>query len=156
MYEDALIAMIIVISIILYHSREHLYTSINSVLDITINYMDPFLMFNLTVILLCATIALLSFTHAMVLDDEEIGEYKKNGERFFTATIFSMIIFFIMLVLTLMRPYMTLINDANILNMILMSIYSVLSIDTILFTVLTIYYVIVSTIETLKHLNPKL
>ena len=155
-YEDVLTVIIIIMGLMLYISREHLFTLMNSSVNLVINYMDQFLSVNLTVILLCATVALLSFTHAMVLDDEEIAQSKKNGERLFTATIFSIIIFLILLLLTFMKPYMDLIDNANMLNMILISIYSLLSINTILFVAITIYYVIVSTIETLKQLNPKL
>lgn len=156
LYEDVLTIIIIIMGLMLYLSREHLFTLMNSCVNLLIHYMDQFLSVNLTVILLCATVALLSFTHAMVLDDEEIAQSKKNGERLFTATIFSIIIFLILLLLTFMKPYMDLIDNANMLNMILISIYSLLSVNTVLFVAITIYYVIVSTIETLKQLNPKL
>ena len=103
--------------------------------------------------MLCATLAVLSFTYTMVDNQEGKDKMNENGKGYFISTIISMVILLLILISSKIKP--ALINSISIenwFNFILVNIYAISIIIIFILTIYLIYYMISCSISSLKIL----
>lgn len=132
---------------------------INYILNYILHNLQNSLTILIAIIMLCVGLSALSFGYCSILEEtSDIRKnMKKNGEGFFIASIFSMIAISLSFITSILKPHVNFMTLANLnifsFDFILLNIYSVLLILVLSLTVYAIYYMIKSSIYSLKELN---
>ena len=117
-----------------------------------------YFMFALTLVLLCATLAVLSFTYAMALKnkDESIKDFMmKSGEYFFISTIFCIFCLSCLFVLSISGDFFNPNNNINILNgynFLLINFFVVIILSFFVSFIYSMKYLMKGIILSLKNL----
>ena len=130
---------------------------INTLLAVIVNDLD-YLNISIALIMLCATLSMLSFSYYSINDEKnKKDKIKECGESFFIATILSAFSLINLYLFSLMKPQLD--NIGIVFNLMLLEKFLLLNILIIfliifLITMLyTLYYLIYGSISSLKVLN---
>lgn len=128
--------------------------------NIIVSHINDYFSLSLTIILLGATLSLLAFTYNMVLTNEE-GEkkenMKKNGEKFFIATLFSMLFLILIFLLSIFCNFSNVLLYGNInfldkVSFINVNIFIILLLVLLTTLILSLKYVLSGIFSSLNNL----
>ena len=131
---------------------------INEILNYIYN-MQNSLAVLIAIIMLCVGLSALTFSYCSILEKDSTTwkNMKQNGEGYFIASIFSMISILVSFIASRIKEHVNFMPLSNLnifsYDFIILNIYSVLLIITLSFTIYAIYYMLKSSIYSLKELN---
>lgn len=154
MNSEFLISFLGLVVLYLILNNSYLLELLNFILYIILLHLSDYSTISLAIVMLCATLSVLSFTYTMVEDQEDKDKMNENGKGYFISTILSMIILLLILISSKIKPM--LINSIaieNLFNFILINIYAISIITIFILTIYLIYYMISCSISSLKILK---
>ena len=154
MNSEFLISFLGLVVLYLILNNSYLLELLNFILYIILLHLPDYSTISLAIVMLCATLSVLSFTYTMVEDQEDKDKMNENGKGYFISTILSMIILLLILISSKIKPM--LINSIaieNLFNFILINIYAISIITIFILTIYLIYYMISCSISSLKILK---
>lgn len=134
--------------------NDYLLDALDNLINIILTHLPDYSTISLAIVMLCATLAVLSFTYTMVDNQEGKDKMNENGKGYFISTIISMVILLLILISSKIKP--VLINSISIenwFNFILVNIYAISIIIIFILTIYLIYYMISCSISSLKILK---
>ena len=154
MNSEFLISFLGLVVLYLILNNSYFLELLNFILYIILLHLSDYSTISLAIVMLCATLSVLSFTYTMVEDQEDKDKMNENGKGYFISTILSMIILLLILISSKIKPM--LINSIaieNLFNFILINIYAISIITIFILTIYLIYYMISCSISSLKILK---
>ena len=154
MNSELLISFLGAIMIEILLVNNNLLKLIENLINIIITNLPDYATISLAIVMLCATLSVLSFTYTMVENQKDKYKMNENGKGYFISTILSMCILSLILISSQIKPL--LINSISIknwFNFILINIYAASIITIFILTIYLIYYMISCSISSLKILE---
>ena len=145
----------IVISVFIMSSPQIIIT-ITNMLNLVLSEIGTLTNIAIAIVVLCATLSSLSFTYCSTLENNESSSVmKKNGEGYFISTILSMILLILIYISSLLTRVINLTDlfRLNLIDYILLNIYTITLIISVSLLVYVIYYMVTSSFSTLKILG---
>lgn len=135
-------------------NNDYLLGLLNYLINAILTHLPDYSTISLAIVMLCATLSVLSFTYTMVENQEDKDKMNENGKGYFISTILSMIILLLILVSSKIKPALIdSITIENWYNFILTNIYAISIITIFILTIYLIYYMISCSISALKILK---
>lgn len=131
--------------------------SLTGTLNLNLSEIGTLTNIAIAFVVLCATLSALSFTYrgAIQKNNKNYCKIKKNGEGYFISTILSMFSLIFIYVASLMSRLINLTSlfRLNLMDYIFINIYTISLIFLVGLSIYIIYYMIVSSVSTLKILG---
>ena len=126
----------------------YIYDLINYI----IGHMGEYSTISMAVVMLCATLSVLSFTYSMVEFNDYKKEMNETGKKFFISTILSMVVLFFIFILSNIHPF---INENYFFgfNFLISNIYLILIIMIFVLGTHIISHIVQGCISSLEILN---
>ncbi len=132
---------------------------LNNVLNYIIYHSTNAFTILIAIIMLCVGLSALTFGYCSILkeDSKTRENMKRNGERYFIASILSMMAIVLLFVTSIMKKYVIFMSLSNLnilsFDFIILNIYSVFIILIFTFTIYASYCMLKSSILSLKELK---
>lgn len=127
---------------------------VNKLINTILNNLPDYSTISLAIVMLCATLSVLSFTYTMVENQKDKDKMNENGKGYFISTILSMTILLLILISSKIKPMLiNSITFENWFNFIFTNIYTISIITIFILTIYLLYYMISCSISSLRILK---
>lgn len=132
-----------------------LWNLLNFFINIILFNLSDYFSISIAIIMLCATLSVLSFTYSMIDNQEEKNKMNENGKGYFTSTILSFAILVLLFISSSLK-HILLIFPEDIMNwqyFLLINTYAFFIMTIFILTIFMTYYIIKCSISSLKILK---